>query len=419
LPDVLLTGIGERPARTGANQETILSSPFSRTTRSLAKDTSKLALVIWLFAGVLLALWLGWFFLGRVTLFELSRSARLEVQQSAHPVAAALASKIVVNALVLGQEVQAGDVLVELDASTEVLRLREEESRLKSFAPRIASLNREIAALELARGMDQQSATAATQSARFRTAEASAAVDFAQDNERRLRLESALGSASQIETLRATSETQKLSAARSALDTDARRLQSDEQTRGHQHQAQVENLRRLVVSLEGERGTADVTIARLKQEIDRHLVRAPIAGVVGDVLPLRAGAYVAEGQKLATVIPRGGLIIVAEFTPAAVFGRVHPGQMARMRLDGFPWAEFGTVEARVTRVATEIRDHLVRVELTPIASPASSRIALQHGLSGAIEVQLEQLSPARLILRAAGQLSSDARPASSQPEQNL
>jgi membrane fusion protein, adhesin transport system len=401
-----------------------LSSPFSRTTRSLAKDTSKLALVIWLFAGVLLALWLGWFFFGRVTLFELSRSARLEVQQSAHPVAAVLASKIVVNALVLGQEVRAGDVLVELDASTEALRLREEESRLKSFAPRIASLNREIAALELARGKDQQSATAATQAARFRTAEASAAVDFAQDNERRLKQESAFGSASQVEALRATSETQKLSAARSALDTDARRLESDEQTRGHQHQAQVENLRRLVVSLEGERGTADVTIARLKQEIDRHLVRAPVAGVVGDVLPLRAGAYVAEGQKLATVIPRGGLIIVAEFTPAAVFGRVHPGQLARMRLDGFPWAEFGTVEARVTRVATEIRDHLVRVELTPIALSSSSRIALQHGLSGAIEVQLEQLSPALLILRAAGQLSSDARPSptpstQTQPEQTL
>jgi membrane fusion protein, adhesin transport system len=394
-----------------------LSSPFSRTTRSLAKDTSKLALVIWLFAGVLLALWLGWFFFGRVTLFELSRSARLEVQQSAHPVAAVLASKIVVNALVLGQEVRAGDVLVELDASTEALRLREEESRLKSFAPRIASLNREIAALELARGKDQQSATAATQAARFRTAEASAAVDFALDNERRLKQESAFGSASQVEALRATSETQKLSAARSALDTDARRLESDEQTRAHQHQAQVENLKRLVVSLEGERGTSDVTIARLKQEIDRHLVRAPVAGVVGDVLPLRAGAYVAEGQKLATVIPRGGLIIVAEFTPAAVFGRVHPGQLARMRLDGFPWAEFGTVEARVTRVATEIRDQLVRVELTPEAPSSSSRIALQHGLSGAIEVQLEQLSPALLILRAAGQLSSDARPPPTPPSQ--
>jgi membrane fusion protein, adhesin transport system len=400
-----------------------LSSPFSRTTRSLAIDTSKLALLAWLFAGVLLALWLSWFFWGRVTLFELSRSARLEVQQSAHPVAAMLASKIVMNALVLGQEVRAGDVLVELDASTEAMRLREETSRLTSFAPRIASLNREIAALEMARGNDQQSAIAATQAARFRTAEASAAVDFAQDNERRLKLESNLGSASLVEALKATSETQKLSAARSALATDTRRFESDEQSRAHQHLAQLENLKRLVVSLESERGTAEVTIARLKQDIDKHLVRAPVAGVIGDVLPLRPGAYVAEGQKLATVIPRGGLVIVAEFAPAAVLGRVHPGQLARMRLDGFPWAEFGTVEARVTRVASEIRDHLVRVELTPIASSSfSSRIALQHGLSGAIEVQLEQLSPARLILRTTGQWSSDARaPAAptGQPEQTL
>jgi multidrug resistance efflux pump len=378
---------------------------FGRTTRALASDTSRYAVVAWSLAGVMLAAWLGWFFLGSVTVYEVSNRARLEVQQSAHPVAALVPSRIVATSLALGQEVRPGDVLVELDATTEKLRLREEESRLTAIPPRIESLKKEIASLEQAKTEDQRSALAAAQTARFRAKEAGAAVDFAKDNERRLKEESSFGSVAQIEALRARSETQKLTATGEALTSDIRRIETDAQTRAHQHQAQIENMRRSVVSLEGDRATIQATIARLRQDIEKHLVRAPVAGTVGDVVPLRVGAYVAEGQKLATVVPRGGLVVIAEFTPAAVLGRIHPGQAARLRLDGFPWAQFGSIEAQVTHVATEIRENLVRVEFTPV-STSTGNIVMQHGLPGSVEVSVEKTTPAVLVLRAAGQMAS-------------
>ncbi|MDB5904638.1 MAG: Membrane fusion component of tripartite multidrug resistance system, partial [Betaproteobacteria bacterium] len=201
------------------------------------------------------------------------------------------------------------------------------------------------------------------------------------------------------------SETQKLTATGEALVSDVRRIEMDAQTRGHQHQAQIENMKRSVVALEGERTTIQATIERLRQDIEKHLVRAPVAGTVGDVVPLRVGAYVAEGQKLATVVPRGGLVVIAEFTPAAVLGRIHPGQAARLRLDGFPWAQFGSIEATVSHVATEIRDNLVRVEFTPV-STSTGNIVMQHGLPGSVEVSIEKTTPAVLVLRAAGQMAS-------------
>ncbi|HEV7390321.1 MAG TPA: hypothetical protein VGO08_01660, partial [Burkholderiales bacterium] len=129
---------------------------FGRTTRSLASDTSKYAMVTWLIAAVLLVGWLSWFFFSKVTVYELSKRARLEVQQSAHPIAALIASRIVATSLALGQEVQPGDVLIELDATSERLRLREEESRLSAIPPRIESLKKEIASLEQAKSQDQQ-----------------------------------------------------------------------------------------------------------------------------------------------------------------------------------------------------------------------------------------------------------------------
>jgi membrane fusion protein, adhesin transport system len=123
---------------------------------------------------------------------------------------------------------------------------------------------------------------------------------------------------------------------------------------------------------------------------------------------LQAGAYVAVGEKLGTVVPHSELRIVADFPPAAVLGRIHPGQVSRMRLDGFPWAQFGTIPAKVSRVGSEIRENQVRVEFIPELAE-KSQIMMQHGLPGAIEVTIEQISPAVMVLRASGQLLSNTR----------
>lgn len=387
-----------------------MPSQFSRTTRSLANDTSRNAIVAWLLAGLLLAGWLAWFALGKVTVYEISRQARLEVQQAPHALASPLAGRVVSTTLVIGQTVRAGDVLVELDASSDKLRLKEEQSRLAAIPPKIQSLETEIALMAQAKNEDVRSAVASMDSARYRSNEAAAAVDFAKDNERRLREESEVGGVAKVEALRAQSETQKLSASRDALSSDVRKLQSDAQTRAHQQQAQIENLRRTIVSLEGEAITAQATIERLKVEIGNHSLRAPVAGRVGEVVPMRTGGYVAEGQKLATIVPSGELMILADFNPATALGRVQPGQEARMRLDGFPWSQYGTLTAKVSRVASEIREGLVRVELT-VAPTAQARTLMQHGLPGAVEVSVEQISPAILVLRAAGQWLSNAPPA--------
>jgi membrane fusion protein (multidrug efflux system) len=329
------------------------------------------------------------------------------VQQAAHPVTASVPGRVLASHMALGQQVHAGDILLRLDASREGLRLQEEQSRLAAFAPRVASLKREIAALKQAQAQDREAADATLRAARLRTQEASAAVDFARDNERRLKDESKAGGVAAVEAQRAAAESRKLGAARDALAADALRAQSDAGTRHSQQQAQIEALERAIVTLDGERATTVTSIARLEQEQEQLLLRAPVDGVLGEVLSLGSGAFVTAGQKLATVVPRGGLVIVANFPPAAVLGRIHPGQTARMRLDGFPWTAFGSLEAEVTLVASEIRDQTLRVELRPLPAP-DSRILLQHGLPGAVEISLEQTSPARLLLRAIGQVSPDA-----------
>jgi multidrug resistance efflux pump len=149
---------------------------------------------------------------------------------------------------------------------------------------------------------------------------------------------------------------------------------------------------------------ARADIARLELEVERHIVRSPVDGALGSVAVLQPGAVVAAGLQIATVVPDGELQVIAAYGPSAI-GRLAPGQPARLKLDGFPWTRWGTVAARVTRVASEVRDGAVRVEL---AIEPGATIPLAHGMTGTVEVEVERVSPATLVLRSLVDRPADA-----------
>ena len=356
-----------------------------------------------------LALWLGWFLLGSVQIYEVSRQARLETGAAARDVSTQQSGRLVATRLEIGRTVRAGDVLAEFDAGPDILRAKEEAARLNAFPDKIADLRRQIEATQAAMDDDQRAATAAVQSATARQREASAGAEFARDNDRRMNAQSAAGGVAEVEALRATSDARKAASASDALAADARRIGLEARTRGRQAAAQIAELQRALVSLEADEVASRETLARLNLDIEAHLVRAPVDGVVGEVLAARAGAYLAEGQKLATIVPYGAVVIVAQLNPSTALGRIRPGQSAQMRLDGFPWPQYGMLDARVARVASEVRDGGVRVELVPMPDARLAPI-LRHGLSGRVEIQVDQVSPAVLLLRSAGEAMAPPAP---------
>ena len=223
-----------------------------------------------------------------------------------------------------------------------------------------------------------------------------------------------VGAGAKVDVLKAAAETQKAVASQKSWLAEAQRIEREARSKAFQNDAQIASLQHTLAGVEGDIGTSRSTIARLQTELEQYLLRAPISGRLADIGPSRVGSYVAEGQKLATILPPGDLIIVAEFPPSVALGRIQRGQQARMRLDGFPWAQYGTLSAAVTNVAGEIRDGLVRVELSVEGKPGEGML-LQHGLPGSLEVTVEEASPFRLLLRSAGVvLAGGPRPGSTQ-----
>ena len=373
---------------------------FGRTAAALAADRSRAAAVSLALAVAVLAAWGAWLVFARVPLYEVSASARLEAERAPHPLQAPIDGLLVESSLAPGRRVEANDVLVRIEAGTQRATKREAETRLDSLEREARARSAELALLESAAAEERAAARAALDAARARLREFEAPAGYLRDEAGRLKQLSKEGLIAPRDATRGVSEAERQTAAaasaRAAVEQLGRNESVKERERGAQRQRLLADLERL----DGESRAVRESLGRLEIEVDRRLVRAPIAGIVAEAAELRPGAFVATGQTLGVIVPDGRLVLVARLPPAAL-GRVAAGQPARLRLAGFPATQYGTLAAHVARVSGEVREGTIRVELS-LDAPERSRVPLRHGLPAEVEIEVERLSPAALLLRLAG-----------------
>jgi membrane fusion protein (multidrug efflux system) len=385
-----------------------MSTAFSRTVRTLHADGFRPSLVGVGAVLLLLGSWAAWSLLARVTLYEVSANARLEIDRAAYAIQAPLSGHVSSVQLAIGRQVKAGDILLELDSAPQQFYLGEERARLAAMEAESAALQRQMAAEEQAQTDEQQTARVATDVARADAREAGVLSEQAAREAARLEKLKQAGLISDRDYEAGQSEARRRSAGAETHSVEVHRLDDDRLAKQSERVTRIRRAAADISRLEGQQAVARATIARLAYEIERRKVRAPIDGRIGEAAIVRAGGVLAEGDKLGAIVPDGRLLVVAQFPPPAALGRLRPGQRARMRLAGFPWMQYGAVAATVARVSSEVRDGTVRAELILDASQKTP-IPLQHGLPGSVEVEVEKIAPARLVMRVAGQWIAEPR----------
>lgn len=377
-------------------------SEFPRTGALLQEHRGIWTPRILIGATILLGAWLLWACLARVTLYAVSTEARVERANATYAISSPLLGSVVRADLAIGRRVYRGQLLVELDSRAEQLQLVGRRAEHAGLAPQVERLRARIAAERGALGEEQGASRLASEEAGRRAEEARVAADTAEADAARLRSLRARGLVSVRELERAEADARMRGEAAAALATAGQRLPREQRARDNTRSAHLAELEGELAGLMARQAIIDADVQRLGYEIERRSIRAPVDGRIGEAAILRPGAVVDEAQRLGSIVPEGNLAVVAQYPAEAAVGRIQAGQRAVLRLDAFPWAEFGVVGATVTQVAREIRDGRVRVELSIDPDPGF-RGRLDHGMPGSIEVAVERVSPMALALRTAGQ----------------
>jgi adhesin transport system membrane fusion protein len=381
-----------------------MPSEFRQTSIALRSDQARgrRGLLVLAVVGALTVVVSLWLVAARIPLYAASATARLQARDEVHPVDTLVSGRVVTVNLPLGGRVHSGDVLMSLDATDVSLQLDEARVTERGLNAQITALEAEITAREQALTMTQSLGRATLSEAQAALRETQAGASLASREVVRADLMRQAGVVAEAEADRAKSAMLQAKAQVSARDSRRTVLSGETRRDIADRRAQNESLRRVLAGLDGQRDAVGLQIKRLEVDHARHIVRAPIDGVLGQVRVPQVGSVVAAGQTVAVVTPETEIDLVADFFAADAIGRVRPGQRARMRVTAFPWTQYGVLEATVTAVSSEVMDGRIRVKLA-LGDQAGSVIPRHHGMIGEVEIELDQVSPAVLIARAAGQ----------------
>jgi len=107
-------------------------------------------------------------------------------------------------------------------------------------------------------------------------------------------------------------------------------------------------------SLQNNLETLQIDITGLRQAIEDATVVAPIDGVVSMFGEMNVGDFIQTGMDIATILPvSGGEHRVMLFVSNADIAGIEEGQRINFRFAALPFADFGEMPGRVTRISTD------------------------------------------------------------------
>jgi len=386
-----------------------MAYPFERTLRSLNgyQSSTRVLLVV---AGVLgIGGFVSWAVAARVPVMKVSSQGRIEPHNAVYRLEPQGAGRVVHSNLNLDEVVKQGDLLIEFDTRTERLELEQSKATMAAAEQELAVIRQQVDNKKEELAASNRVDEVAVLEAEEREGELVPRRRLAEQRAQ-LAASSPTGSVSEIEKLERRTDVDAVDHASKAQSLAIIRIRREQAVRRQTLTASLLGLRREELRVEGQLRELRVTINRLEYQIEKKHYKAPASGRLVDVVELGTGAFIAEGQRLGTILATDADVRVRARFPKETVGMIQPGQIAQLKLDGYPWTIYGTVPARVTRVGTEpgiaatpeAIPGTVRVELD-IETPADPRIQLKHGLTATVEIEVARVSPIALLMRAIGE----------------
>jgi multidrug resistance efflux pump len=152
---------------------------------------------------------------------------------------------------------------------------------------------------------------------------------------------------------------------------------------------------------------AEVAVAEAERALDASMILAPSDGQVTRLTVRGPGQVVQAGQIVAEMAPANAPLIFEARLPLDSIGRVRLGQTARIKLDAYPFQQYGTLEGTLTYLSADAVTEgnappSYRAIVVPAArpeDPAARKIVLRLGLSATVEIVAKRRRLIELFFR--------------------
>ncbi len=103
---------------------------------------------------------------------------------------------------------------------------------------------------------------------------------------------------------------------------------------------------------ESLRVLAQQMLNMIKTWKEEYLISTPAEGKITFVNYWAENQAIVNGESLATVVPHSGIEIIGKMSiPTAGFGKVKENATVNVKLNGFPYMEYGMLKGRITRLS--------------------------------------------------------------------
>ncbi len=279
-----------------------------------------------------------------------------------------------------GQSVRAGQVLMRLDTEATLDRRRTLQTTIQ-LKQRQLGLKEQEMARYLQLNQTEQSVLRRN-------------IDLNEEIMRRYDELSKQGAAAELQMLQQRNKVEEIRGQLKQTEVDQRR--------------QVAILEQAIEELRSQLAQLRNQLTELNVNIRYQAIKAPVDGVVFELKPKSPGFVAQTSEPVMKIVPQDRLVARVQI-PSENIGFVKPGQKAEVSIDSFPATDFGALQGKVKRIAS---DALPPDEANPLYRfPAEisidtqtlrlkdgTQLPLQAGMSLRANIKLRQVTYLQLLL---------------------
>ncbi|MFA0789216.1 HlyD family secretion protein [Microbulbifer echini] len=352
-----------------------------------------------------MAAWAVWFLFQEITIYSVSDQAKLEQEQNTVHVSTQRTGRVIAIQASLGDTLNRGDLLIELDTKALDLDLDGDSRVSQSISTQLQSIEREHSLRNKKFSEDDKALgdqlRLLRQQHELQVSNQKIQADVKARYERLLQKQQS----SELDYLAAKRTFQQMAMATLASEAAMRAISDRREQLANEYQLAVSALGQRREDLQRQLTEVNTRIQQSSLAADEQRLRAPIAGKLASLADIREGEVLLAGQQIATLQAEGRITVQAFFPPALALGHIRPGQSAQVKLDGFSWTRYGQLQARVERVASAVQTGQILVELS-LRGEAPPQLPLLHDLPARVEIATAVKTPYQLLLQRVGDLLS-------------